>query len=47
MCRSQLGEVRVSMEESVLEEEIIWVKFQKGEKFDIFEEVEVMFGDFG
>lgn len=35
------------MEESVLEEETTWVKFQKGEKFDTFEEVEIMFGDSG
>lgn len=33
------------MEGSALEEGAAWAKFQKGEKFDTLEEVEVLFGD--
>lgn len=33
------------MEEGVLEEGMTWAKFQKGEKFDMLGEVEILSGD--
>lgn len=45
--RVEVGQVKYesSRKKSALGEGTTWVKFQKGEKFDMFEDVEIESGD--